>query len=486
MHLQQLTRRDVSSSCACEQLASTYPPNLILPGSQHYTAQATDAYWDVRAALSPACIFLPATANEVSTALQVINACDAHFAVRGGGHQNVPGSNNIDAGVLIALSNLNELSINNTTNTISVGPGRTWYDIYSALEPTGRIAIGGRLKTIGVPGLTLIGGFHYFNNKYGYAMDNVLSYDVVLGNGTRVVASRSQHPDLFWALKGGGGNNFGIVTKFVLKTHAVPQGKVSGTIQSFNESAVPGFLGAVVEASKVQDSSVAAGMVATVGFNVTTGVTSATLMGVQEGVTAPGAAPSRFENFTAISSFAINSVGTMRAWAESLETPMQQYRIVFAHHTIKADTNALIAIYNIWKDAVAQIADVEGLNPTFVPNYVSPGSVHAGKDNGVGNVWGLEEEALIVWQFSTSWTRASDSLRVEQWSRLLSERIHRLNKEKGLASEFVYMGDAGDWQDPFAGFPEGNVRRLKGVQEQYDSGGVFTRLSWGGFKLSVA
>jgi FAD/FMN-containing dehydrogenase len=89
------------------------------------------------------------------------------------------------------------------------------------------------LKTIGVPGLSLIGGFHYFNNKYGYAMDNVLSYDVVLGNGTQITVHKHSHSDLFWALKGGA-NNFGIVTKFTLKTYDVP--KVSTTIQTYNET----------------------------------------------------------------------------------------------------------------------------------------------------------------------------------------------------------------------------------------------------------
>jgi FAD/FMN-containing dehydrogenase len=89
------------------------------------------------------------------------------------------------------------------------------------------------MKTIGVPGLTLIGGFHYFVNKYGYVMDNVVSYDIVLGNGTQTVANAISNPDLFWALKGGA-NNFGVVTKFVLKTYPITQ--LSATIQNFNES----------------------------------------------------------------------------------------------------------------------------------------------------------------------------------------------------------------------------------------------------------
>ncbi|KAL3463484.1 hypothetical protein BJX64DRAFT_256825 [Aspergillus heterothallicus] len=463
--------------CACRKLSNSFPNRIIYPGSANYTKEATDAYWDERTALSPSCILVPNTADEVATALKAISYCDAPFAVRGGGHMNVVGSNNINNGVLLALGNLNSVKVN--ADTVEVGPGLTWYDVYSALEPYGRVAIGGRLKTIGVPGLTLIGGYHYFNNKYGFAMDNVESYDVVLGNGAQVTASRTSHQDLFWALKGGGGNNFGVVTKFVLKTHAVPQ--VSTTIQTFDESAVPGFLAAVCEAAKLNSANpVAAGMVATVSHDISTGVTSASLLGVQEGVSNP---PDQFANFSSISSFAINNVTTMGAWAANFDTPKQIFRIQFSHRTIKADAAVLTSLYESWKEGLADIADVEGLAPTFVANVISPNAVRVGNTNGVGNIWGLKEEPQIIWQFSTSWSLAKDDRRVQNWARVLTERLHAANRRKGVASEYIYMGDAGDWQDAFAGVPKANIARLKKIQRTYDPEGVFTKLNSGGFKF---
>ncbi|KAL3494418.1 hypothetical protein BJX62DRAFT_197969 [Aspergillus germanicus] len=463
--------------CACKKLSASFPKRIIYPGSDEYTAQATDAYWDKRAALSPSCIVVPNTADEVATAVEAISDCNAPFAVRGGGHMNVVGSNNINKGVLIALDNLTTVKVN--AETVEVGPGLTWYDVYTALEPHGCVAIGGRLKTIGVPGLTLIGGYHYFNNKYGFAMDNVESYDVVLGNGTQVVASRTSNRDLFWALKGGGGNNFGIVTRFVLKTYDVPQ--VSTTIQAFDEAAVPGFLAAVCEAAKLDKvEPIAAGMVATVTYNVSSGVTSASLLGVQEGVSNP---PDQFANFSSISSFAINNVTTMKEWSGNFDTPTQMFRIQFSHRTIKADAAVLTSLYEAWKDALAEIADVEGLAPTFVANVISPNAVRVGNTNGIGNIWGLEEEPMIIWQFSTSWSLARDDRRVETWSRVTTERLHALNRRKGVASEYIYMGDAGDWQDAFAGVPRANLAKLKRIQRAYDPERVFSRLSTGGFKL---
>lgn len=80
---------------------------------------------------------------------------------------------------------------------------------------------------------------------------------------------------------------------------------------------------------------------------------------------------------------------------------------------------------------------------------------------------------------------AQDDLRVEAWSRQLTERLHAINIEKGIASDFVYMGDAGEWQDPFEGFPMENVARMREIRSLYDPKRIFSRLNWGGFKLGV-
>jgi FAD/FMN-containing dehydrogenase len=206
--------------------------------------------------------------------------------------------------------------------TIDVGPGLNWYNVYKALAPYGRVVIGGRMKTIGVPGLTLIGGFHYFNNKWGYAMDNVVSYDVVLGNGTQIVASNTTHRDLFWALKGGA-NNYGIVTQFTLKTYDMPQ--VSTSIQVFNETYFPEFFDAMCESAKVDNEDpIAAGMIATITYNVTTKVASASLLGVQEGVSDP---PNQFTNFSSIPAMTrIDNITTMDQWSNELDSPKQMFR----------------------------------------------------------------------------------------------------------------------------------------------------------------
>ncbi|KAI0538640.1 FAD binding domain protein [Xylaria digitata] len=472
------------ASCACSQLTAQYGSKILGVNSTNYIAEATN-YWDVRANLSPSCIFLPADATQVANAVTIVSSCGAQFAIRGGGHMNYPGSNNINGGVLLALNGLKHIKVNsnNVTNdaTVEIGPGNKWVDVYTALEPYGLYAVGGRLKTIGVPGLSLIGGFHYFNNKYGMTMDQMVSYDVVLGNGTQVIANTTSNPDLFWALKGGA-NNFGIVTKFTMKAYRIP--RVSTTIQTFNDSGAEDFIAATVNLAENNTPDVAAGAVISISYNATTKDISTSLLGVEDSSVSP---PSRFANFSAIpSEMTINRIITPAEWHSQLESPNQMFRIQFVHKTMKPDSNQLYTIYKAWKDAVDEISDVEGLYPTFVLNPLYASAATPAKTNGVGNVWGLsDDQSYILWQLSTAWANADDDLRMTNWANTFVEYWHSVNKDLGLSSEFLYMGDASETQDPYPGFPLENVQRMRDIRAAYDPLGVFSRLNWGGFKLSV-
>lgn len=99
---------------------------------------------------------------------------------------------------MVALTNFNDITISSDLNSVEAGAALNWYQTYSYLEPYGKIVVGGRLKTIGISGLTLGGGISYFTAKYGFAMDNVLAYEVVLSTGLVVSAKATSYSDLFW------------------------------------------------------------------------------------------------------------------------------------------------------------------------------------------------------------------------------------------------------------------------------------------------
>jgi hypothetical protein len=141
------------------------------------------------------------------------------IAVRGGGH-NGPGLASVDDGLVIDLSAFKGVRIDPVARTARVGAGCTQGDVDHATHAFGLAMPAGIISTTGIAGLTLSGGHGYLSRKYGLTIDNLIEADVVLADGSFVVASKDNNPDLFWALRGGGGN-FGVVTSFVFKLHPV-------------------------------------------------------------------------------------------------------------------------------------------------------------------------------------------------------------------------------------------------------------------------
>src|SRR6187397_1880725 len=167
----------------------------------------------------PAVIVQPVNAGDVMTAVRFAADNDMTVAVRGGGH-SVPGFGTCDEGVVVDLSAMRGVRVDPLTHTARVSGGATWGDLNAASYPFGRATTGGIISTTGVGGLTLGGGIGYLARGLGLALDNLLSADVVTGDGTFNVASDKDDADLFWAIRGGGGN-FGVVTSFEFRLSPV-------------------------------------------------------------------------------------------------------------------------------------------------------------------------------------------------------------------------------------------------------------------------
>ncbi len=165
----------------------------------------------------PRAIAQCAGVDDVVAAVNWARTHDLLVAVRGGGH-NGPGLGSVDDGLVIDLSPLREVSVDSERRTVSVGAGCTSGDVDAATHPYGLAVPFGIMSTTGIAGLTLGGGSGYLSRAHGLTIDNLLEAEVVLADGRVVTASSDSNPDLFWALRGGGGN-FGVVINFLFRAH---------------------------------------------------------------------------------------------------------------------------------------------------------------------------------------------------------------------------------------------------------------------------
>jgi FAD/FMN-containing dehydrogenase len=190
---------------------------LIVPGDAEYDAARAlyNGMIDKRPRLIARCV-------DVADVIAVVKAAREHqlvTAIRGGGHSG-PGFGSCDDGLVIDLSLMKSVRVDPENATVRVDAGCTTGDVDHATHPFGLAVPLGIVSTTGVAGLTLGGGTGYLTRKYGLTIDNLLEADVVLADGRIVTADRTRHPDLFWAIRGGGGN-FGVVTSFLFQARPV-------------------------------------------------------------------------------------------------------------------------------------------------------------------------------------------------------------------------------------------------------------------------
>ena len=200
-----------------DQLRARVRGTIIRPGDDEYDSarKVYNAMIDKRPALIVRCV-------DVADVIECVNyarANDMLTAIRGGGH-NGGGLGTCDDGLVIDLSRMKGIRVDPVARTVRAEGGCTGGEMDHATHAFGMATPSGTVSTTGMAGLTLGGGIGHLTRPYGLAIDNLLEVDVVLADGRFVTANESQHPDLFWAVRGGGGN-FGVVTSFLFRLHPV-------------------------------------------------------------------------------------------------------------------------------------------------------------------------------------------------------------------------------------------------------------------------
>ena len=190
---------------------------IILPGEPLYEEECR--LYNAMIQKRPGIIIKCTDVADVISAVHFGRQNNLLTAVRGGGH-NGGGLGSCDGGLVISLAGIKSVRVNTQAGTVRVGGGNTWGETDHATHPFGLAVPGGIISTTGVGGLTLGGGIGYLTRKYGLSIDSLLSADMVLADGSFITADKDHYGDLFWAIRGGGGN-FGIVTSFKFQAHPV-------------------------------------------------------------------------------------------------------------------------------------------------------------------------------------------------------------------------------------------------------------------------
>jgi FAD/FMN-containing dehydrogenases len=194
-------------------LRSTIRAEILEPASPGY--DEARRLWNGMIDRRPAAIVRCTSAEDIAAAVRFAAREDLYPAIRAGGH-NVAGLASVDEGLVIDVSPMKRITVDPVARTATSEPGLTWADFDAATQAHGLATTGGVNSTTGIAGLTLGGGVGWLMGRFGLTCDNTLAYALITAEGQRVRASSEENPDLFWALKGGGGN-FGVVTSITYR-----------------------------------------------------------------------------------------------------------------------------------------------------------------------------------------------------------------------------------------------------------------------------
>jgi FAD/FMN-containing dehydrogenase len=228
-----MTLLNAPGPIAVSELRGTLAGEVISPRDPGY--ESARRVWNGAIDRRPAVIARVEGVADVAAAVRFARDEGLEIAVRGGGH-NVAGHATCDDGIVIDLSRMRAVRVDPTARTATVQGGALWSDVDFTTQAFALGVPGGMVSSTGVAGLTLGGGIGWLSRKHGLTSDNLLSATLVTADGELITASEAHHPDLFWALRGGGGN-FGVVTSFEFRLH--PVGDVVGGVilQPLDEAA---------------------------------------------------------------------------------------------------------------------------------------------------------------------------------------------------------------------------------------------------------
>ncbi|CAD6448469.1 90d15712-ad23-465f-ab5d-77012b1c94e3 [Sclerotinia trifoliorum] len=454
----------------CQQIQGNITGDVYLPLDLTLNYASEIEHWMTSSTQNPACTVKVANDEDVSTVLKIIAANRQPFAVKSGGHASNPGYSST-TGVHISLANLTQVTLSEDKSTVVLGTGSIWTDVFTAIDGSGVNVVGGRVVGPGVGGFTLGGGYSWLTDQYGLTCDTVVSFNLVLPNGT-ITTVDSTNPDLFFALKGGL-NRFGIVTSVVLKT--VPQvPMIYGGFIMYGLDAIPDLITAT-DKFQNENTDPKAQVILTINNGLIQG---AILIMFYDGPDRPAA----FDPYNNVRSLPIISDVKKQSFASFAKvTPSNLqagYRGSFHSMMTTGLTEGFMkAVHNesVFYGAIAILHGGTFLNYEIEP-FLDYGKYAT--DSAFPH-----EKSPIPLNVYFAWTSPSEDA---YWRGLLQQTISHLTdvaKSEGIHSEdlYTYPNYALSTYNGDRIYGPTNAARLREIREKYDPDGVM--LLAGGFDI---
>jgi FAD/FMN-containing dehydrogenase len=454
---------------------------VIKDASEHETWK-TASFWSTHQySPNPALVFQPSSAREVAIAVLLCRAAECKFAVKSGGHAAMKGASSVEGGVVLDMKNFNTVVLNDDKSIASIGTGNRWEQVFMELERYGLGVAGGRAGDVGVGGYTLGGGISFFASAQGWGCDTVQNYELVTANGDILNVNYKSYPDLYWALRGGG-NNFGIVTRFDYETF--PQGDVfAGSLVYDHE-----HKNAVIEAfntfSNHGDPEAATWL--TIAYNNKRKLISALTMYAD-----PNPSAEVLKPYLAVP--ALHSTAKVRSMADMVheiaKVNVQEHRQNYTNHTFKFDADFVSWLAEIYWEEIEGVDEIYESDQAcvIVLQIYTKEAVALMQRNG-GNCLSLKEDEAPYLNvlIPSAWKHEKDDEVVASLVNRISDLAVEEGKRQGLYKEFKYMNYSSANQDVLRGYGKENYERLKGIAAKYDPDQVFQKLMPGYFKFDGA
>ncbi|KAI0389167.1 FAD-binding domain-containing protein [Xylariaceae sp. FL0594] len=450
-----------------------------LPQGQ-FALRGTEAYEELSRS--------PKTVEEVSIFVRTIRPFalrgEAPFAIFGAGQQPAIGCNNIQDGITLNLSLLKGIEVKD--GVVEIAAGERWGSIYKKLDPLGLSVAGGRSSRNGIGGLALQGGLSFFSSREGFISDNVVNYEIVLASGDVVNANQKDHPDLWKALKGGG-NNFGVVTRFDLKTFK--QGGLYGGSVVYYGKDFPSQIKALIHELQRPDATPETHLMVSGGFMAQAGPT--TLCQNQVYYTQPVPDPEVLKPFTSIKD-QIDEKNTIRLIPDVTKAADEQARdqhvsrrVAYMNLTVKADVRTLEAAFEIYQTCLKDVLTSKGLICSFTLQPYARSLLQKSATQG-DNVLGLDQKdptSLVNILLLTYWSDAGDDGAILGAMKSAVDKMRNDATKKETFVDYVYMNYASEDQDVISSYGDENMKFLQKTSKEYDPEGLFQKGVPGGWKL---